>query len=391
VNPKPSGWHHCGKCGEIFHAHDAALCPSCHSHPIPARKKIHVHTVQANVTAPRKEFHANLPTQMGGNLARIAPKGPSTSPDHVISSSRRDLHKRKKSNPLIKFVAAWLVLLIALAVVIKWKWNPKPPKTAAQPTPQVQPEKTWSSENQDLFQQAYPHLIRLTSQFFENSAPESLTQLCRSRPRLASIVYNDGPKATVFKPDAVKLAKQNIIRPAGFPLIETLWADDRGRLIEMVFAEEDGQWLVDWESYAKSSSMPWSVFQSAEGDDVGTFRLLVRERLADSKGMDMQMSVIFYEPSLLHGGSLGPATCDFLIDRKSRAGRLITAALEARKQGTPLMGSIFPEADPPNTARVTVKIKREMKYGEKIFSLEEVTACHWMGIDHPGVELTDAP
>jgi hypothetical protein len=159
----------------------------------------------------------------------------------------------------------------------------------------------------------------------------------------------------------------------------------------MVFAQEDGAWLLDWESYAKSSSAPWTIFQSGTEEEVGTFRLLVRERLVDINSLDMQMSVVFYEPSLLHGGPLGPATCDFLLDRKSRDGRLITAALEARKNETPLMGSIFAQADPPNTARVTVKIRRSIKNGEKVFSIEEITACHWMGIDHPGVDLTDAP
>jgi hypothetical protein len=103
------------------------------------------------------------------------------------------------------------------------------------------------------------------------------------------------------------------------------------------------------------------------------------------------MSVVFYEPSLLRGGPLGLATTDFLVDRKSRDGRLITAALEARKNDKPLMGSIFPKADPPNTARVCVKIRRSIKDGKTVFTLVEVLACHWLGIDHPGVELTDAP
>jgi hypothetical protein len=393
VTQKHSGWHHCGKCGEIFHAVDATLCPACQSTPIPSRKKIQVHTVQGSVTPLRKEFHANLPAQGAGNLVRINRDGEAIDAPTGLPQARRE-RKRKKSYTLVKILAAWLIGLIALASLIKWKWNPTTnvaTTNATTTSPAVAAEQAWKSENQDLFQQAYPALVRLTSQFYENSAPESLTQLCRSRPRLSSIVFNDGPKATIYKPEAIQLAKQNIIRPAGFPLIETLWTDDRGRLIEMVFAKEDDQWLIDWESYAKSSTAPWSVFQSGEETDIGIFRLLVRERLVDTNGTDMQMSVVFYEPSLLHGGPLGPATCDFLIDRKSRDGRLITAALAARKNGTPLMGSIFPEADPPNTARVTVKIKREMKYGEKVFSIEEVTACHWMGIDHPGVDLTDAP
>lgn len=390
MTQKQSGWHHCGKCGEIFRAVDATLCPACQSSPIPARKKIQVHTLQGSITPLRKEFQANLPAQSGGNLVRLDRQGEVVDSPTEASSPRRE-RKRKKSHPLVKLLVAWLLILVSLAAIIKWKWNPQPVAAAPAPSPEAPRAQAWKSENQDLFQQAYPQLLRLTSQFYENSAPESLAQLCRQRPRLGSIIFNDGPKATVFKPDSIQLAQQNVIRPADFPLIETLWKDDRGRLIEMVFAQEDGAWLLDWESYAKSSSAPWTIFQSGTEEEVGTFRLLVRERLVDINSLDMQMSVVFYEPSLLHGGPLGPATCDFLLDRKSRDGRLITAALEARKNETPLMGSIFAQADPPNTARVTVKIRRSIKNGEKVFSIEEITACHWMGIDHPGVDLTDAP
>ena len=137
--------------------------------------------------------------------------------------------------------------------------------------------------------------------------------------------------------------------------------------------------------------MPWSVFQGGDGDAEGVFRMLVRERLAEQNFSDLQMSLVFYEPSLLRGSPLGLATPEFLIDRKSRSGRMIAAALTARKENQPLMSSIFPQADPPNTARVCVKIRRSTKGEEKVFTLVEILACHWMGIEHPGVELTDTP
>lgn len=342
------------------------------------------------MSPPRKGFQPNLPTQSGGNLVRLG-RHAETGENHAPSSPERRERKRKKSHPLVKLIVVWLVILISLATLIKWKWNPTPSVTQTPAATITPSERSFQSENQDLFQQAYPALVRLTSQLYENSAPESLSQLCRPRPRLSSIIFNDGAKATIYKPEAIQLAKHQVIRPNGTPLIETIWTDDRGRLIEMVFAKEDDQWLLDWESYAKSSSAPWNIFQSGTDEDIGTFRFLVRERLVDTNRLDMQMSIVFYEPSFLHGGPLGPATCDFLIDRKSRDGRLISAALQARREEKPLMGSIFSQADPPNTARVTVKIRRSFQNGEKIFNIEEVTACHWMGIDHPGVDLTDAP
>lgn len=386
----PSGWHHCGKCGEIFLATDAAWCPACQRSPIPARKKIQVHTVHGHAFPPRKEFHAQLPAISGGNLVRVDLN--SANPEETAEFSRaRSERKPKKSYALVKFLIAWLVLLAVLAGVIKWKFQS--PIAEVQPV-EAEPEiaqKDWHSENYDLFQRAYPSLVKLTAQLYENTAPESVTQWCRSRPRLASIIFNDGVKAAIFRPDAIQLSKQNVIRPSGIPMIETIWSDNRGRQIEMVFAEEDGQWLLDWESYARSSAVPWSVFQGGDEEEEGVFRLLVRERMVQTDYSDLQMSIVFYEPGLLRGSPLGLATPEFLVDRKSREGRLIAAALEARKNNKPLMKSIFPEADPPNTARVTVKIRRSLRGGEKQFTLVEVLACHWMGIDNPGVELTDTP
>ena len=188
-----------------------------------------------------------------------------------------------------------------------------------------------------------------------------------------------------------ELIAQNVIRPDGLPMIETIWKDSRNRKMEIVFAEEEGRWVIDWESFAKSSTLPWTVFQGAEGDAEGTFRFLVRERLADQTFNDLHMSILFYEPAFLHGGPAGIATPEFSVDRKSRDGRLLTAALEARKAEKPLLGSIYPKADPANMARVTVKIRRTIKNGEKAFELVEVLACHWLGIDHTGVDLTDTP
>lgn len=391
-----TSWHHCGKCGEVYKAAKGSLCPACERTTIPSRKKINVHTVESSSAQPRKEFNANLSADAPspGNLVRISKH--SDTRESTAAPSRQSTERKRKNNyPLVKLMIAWCIGLILVVGLIKWKFSPAPTnvttatpeKTDAAPTTAGSSQ----SEDMDLFSKAYPVLQQTTTHLFETNAPETLAQYCRQRPRIVSIIFNDGAKASLFKPESIRLAERNVIRPGGLPLIETIWQDDRGRMMEIVFAQEEDRWVVDWESYAKSSTLPWSVFQGADGEEEGIFRLLVRERLADQTYSDLQMSVVFYEPSLLRGGPLGLATSDFLVDRKSRDGRLITAALEARKNDKPLMGSIFPKADPPNTARVCVKIRRSIKNGQKIFTLVEVLACHWLGIDDPGVTLTDAP
>jgi len=396
VSQENTSWHHCGKCGEVYKAAKGSLCPACERTPIPSRKKINVHTVEGSSTTVRKEFSPNLsadaPTP--GNLIRIGKH--SESGDAADASTRKSTErKRKKQYSLLKFMIGWCVALILLAGLIKWKFSTAPaPVTTTAPTNSDAPNteaRTLESENLDLINQAYQSMQETTAFLLDTNAPETLAQYCRQRPRIVSIIFNDGPKASLFKPESIQLTERNVIRPGGLPMIETIWKDDRGRMLEMVFAKEEDRWVVDWESYAKSSTLPWSVFQGADGEEEGVFRMLVRERLVDQTYSDLQMSVVFYEPSFLRGGPLGLATTDFLVDRKSRDGRLLTAALEARKNNKPLLGSIFPQADPPNTARVCVKIRRSIKDGQKVFTLVEVLACHWLGIDDPGVTLTDAP
>ena len=391
VTGKQTGWHHCGKCGEVFKGTKDSLCPACEKSPLPSKKKINVHVVQGASHETRKEFSPNLPLDApgSGQLVRIDTHKKTSSSSSTRQSTER---KHKKSNALLKFVIGWLICIGVLAALIKWKSGSAPVYVPEKPnTKVVEDRKKWESENLDLFNQAYPSMLQTATALFEVTAPESLAQFCRQRPRLSSIILNDGAKASFFKPESIELSEQNVIRPGGMPMIETIWTDDRGRKMEMVFAKEEDRWVLDWESYAKSSTLPWSVFHGADGEGEGVFRMLVRERLVEQNFSDLQMSIVFYEPSLLRGGPLGLATTEFMVDRKSRNGRLIATALMARKQNQALMGSMFPQADPPNTARVCVKIRRSMKGEEKVFTLVEVLACHWMGIDNPGVELADTP
>jgi predicted nucleic acid-binding Zn-ribbon protein len=386
----PSSWHHCGKCGEIYKGSALAPCPACASTSLPARKKINVHTVDAGASQTRRDFNPKLSAEPASAPKLVRIDTSVHSADDPTASRKSSERKRKKSNSLIKFVIAWIIGLILIVGLIKWQFGDDQPLPLATPSAETA-DNTLLSKNIDIFSRAYPHIMKSTGEFIDARAAESLAPYCRQRPSLAMTIFNDGAKAFLFKPETTELFQNNIIHIDGQPMIETVWQDDRKRKMEIVYAEEDGRWLIDWESYAKSSTLPWSVFQSDGGDGEGTFRMLVRERLAEQKYNDPSMSVVFYEPSFFHGGPAGMITPEFSVDRKSRNGRLLAAALAARLNDKPLFQSIFPKADPPSMARVTVKIRRVTKEKEKNFELVEVLACHWMGIDDLGVELTDSP
>lgn len=369
-------------------------CPNCQRAGTPSKKKLTVNTVDGQNTPQRKEFSPNLTIEnysSAAGLVRLEKKKTTQESGEIIQRQSTE-RIRKKSYLLVKLLVTWFSLLILAAFIIKWKFNDTPPVIATQVAQGADDSKMLAGRNLDVINQSASAIMSTAAEFFAATAPEALAQSCIKRPRLVQTINNDGAKSTIFKPEKMpELITKNVIRPAPAPMVETVWADSRGRKIELVFAQQDDHWLIDWESYAKSSAMPWPVFQAADGDDVGTFRLLVRERLVRSPPTEASLSVVFYEPGFLRGSGLGSPSCDFIIDRRGKTGKMILAALKTKQENKPVFNSIFPENDPPNTARVHVKIRRQVVDDVKKFTLEELLACHWLGIEDPGIELTDSP
>jgi hypothetical protein len=404
VSDQIPAWLHCSKCGEVFQSTtDAVLCTSCERAPIPNKKKANVHIVDGSGQSIRKEFSANLTPVKAAersqkrrriNQPEEPAKQPSDQPTRPKHSSNHSERRSKSAQnfTLIKLIALWFVALIGISLFIKYRLDSLRPPVSIISDDNPLEDAALLSKNIDVANQSYAPIMATANEFFQTTAPESYAQLCRKRPRLAQTIFNDASKATLFKPDtAPELISRNVIRIGEKPMIETIWADERKRQVEIVFGPQDDQWLVDWESFAKTSSMPWSVFHAEKEDGEGTFRMLVRQRLAKENTSDLIMSVMFYEPGFFHGSNLGLPTPPFTVERKSRDGKLILAALKARENNEPIFGSMFPASDPPSTARVTVKIRRAVKDDVKTFELVEVLACHWLGIDDVGIDLTDTP
>jgi len=382
---------------------DAVVCPACERASIPGKKKSNVHVVDGSGHYTRREFSANLTakkaTERTHKRRRVDPpiesaEKPVASPTRTKRSGNRGERRTKPAQKftLIKLVVIWFLALAGIAIFIKYRLDEMAPSMTANPHDNPLEDAALLSKNIDVANQSNPLIMAIAHEFFQTTAPEAYAQLSRKRPRLAQTIFNDASKATLFKPETTpQLIARNVIRIGETPMVETLWTDERNRQVEIVFGQQEDQWLVDWESFAKTSTLPWSVFHAIKEDGEGTFRLLVRQRLAKENTSDLLMSVMFYEPGFFHGSNLGLPTPAFTIDRKSRDGKLILAALKAREDNQPIYGSMFPANDPPSTARVTVKIRRVVKNEVKSFELVEVLACHWLGVEDPGIDLTDTP
>lgn len=393
MSDQKSNWHHCGKCGEVYQTvlrH--ANCPACERSPLPEKKKVNVHVVDGST--PRKEF--NLPVATATETARpVKAKAAELSTMNAVlgeSTKRHSSSRQKKDFRLVKFIIAWFALLAFFSIAIKWRYDSNLAATPENIKKVDVEEASRASLDLDVVNQSKTAILQTAGEFFQAGAPEIIAQSCLNRPRLAQTIFNDGAKTTIFRPEVMpSLTALHVIRPNDVPMVETLWQDDRGRSVELVFAQQDDRWLVDWEAYAKSSATPWAIFQSNEGPASGNFRLLVRERNVSQNESDLNLSIVFYEPGFLHGSGLGQATPEFIVRRASKEGKMILAALKARRENTPVFDSLFPSNDPPDTARVYVTIRRHDADNDRTFTLEKVIACHWLGIDHPGIESTDTP
>lgn len=399
LQKKPESWHQCRNCGEIYLAATIkTICPSCGTpqelERAPQNNQVIVTNVvgKKNILSAKPEFLPNRKSDDATDFEPV-PEVPIT-----IQEIEQEIPQKAARNKSKKFgsklftgICLWLALLAITCYLLIHSTDDLQNNSSREKEKQAINNYIQDGLDASVWNRAKDQIAPLASEFFSSSSPHVLAQVCRKRPSIIQTLAADTVKIISYPVDATPIfVKSQIVWCGEKPFVETLWKDDRDRLIELVFAEDDGEWKIDWESFARSSTLPWSVFATEEGEAVGTFRFLVRERTAaDAK--DGMLNIAFHDPALYHGMAPIAQTTPFIIDRKSRNARLILVALQARNENKPILGSIYPEADMATTARVHVRIRRTRTNGAAEFTLEEVLACHWLGWDDPGVTLPDAP
>ncbi|MBU6326845.1 MAG: hypothetical protein KGQ89_04375, partial [Verrucomicrobia bacterium] len=210
-------------------------CPSCERAPTAAKKKLTINTVDGQTALQRKEFNPNLTIENISTVASVSTAGlvriekeKAKKEGGEIGQRKSTERVRKKSYLLVKFLAAWLVLLMITAVVIKWKFNDTPPAVVPQIVQENDDSKTLESKNLDVINQSLSSIMSTASEFFAATSPEALAQSCSKRPRLVQTINNDASKSSIYKPEKMpELIAKNVIRPAPAPMVETVWIDSR--------------------------------------------------------------------------------------------------------------------------------------------------------------------
>ena len=377
MSDSPIFWFHCGRCGRLFQdragEHDDRLCGHCGFDPslgIPDA---------ANPAAP---------SLAAGPMA--AGDSASGSPA-VPHRGKRSVRKRKNRHLMLKLIGGWSLVLAVIVFGARKLWPAETPTTRPR-VEAAQNTQTINEEDHKLLQEAGPKCEQVFAGFLTAGIPEQSNQFVLSPVTTASRMarfYSMNPN-TQIDPATIGLSAISMLHFPGGRSIETLWASEDGKQFDAVFREDNGEWRLDWEHFARYADYPWALFLAGTGPTEGEFRLLARERLAEERKHEETISLVLYAPRFGQPAETGFQSPEFLVSRSSPSGQLIDAAFKTKRQGRRVFGSSIPDIDPDGMIRLRVQISRSDTDDERRFEITRVLACHWYSIDDPGVDPSAA-
>lgn len=373
MSEKHTSWYHCGRCGSLFLSPagdvDGRLCPECGRNP----------SLGIEATPPDVSPNAT-PAAPGGNTR------------HPGNEEKHSLRKRKPNYFIPKLVIGWTLGLLIIIFGARKVWEDDSPiRNSHLNTAPANDAVT--ADDIALLNEAGPLCNQTFSGFLNAGTPEERNQFVlapiTTAARMARF-YSLNPLLNI-DPRTLTFTKSAVLHlPAG-RAIEAQWRSTDGHQLDAVFVEENGEWRLDWDHYARFSDYPWALFLAGSGEPQGEFRLLARERLADARKDKDSISIVLYAPRFGYTNDTGFQSPEFLIPRAGKNGRLLDAAFKLEKSGNRVFGVKLPSANPEGLIRVRVKVRRVEENMERHFELEDVVACHWYSTDVPGVEIPDQP
>lgn len=365
-------WFHCGRCGALFQSEpgesEGRLCPKCGHDPCPG------------IQAPTAE---TLPDPREGS--------PETTEENTPARHERQKVKRRTNRHLmLKIFGGWSILLALIFFTVRQFYGGKPADRLAASETEMNASVD-SQEDQHLLEKHLQDCASILTGFLSQTAPEQCSEFVLNPTETVGRMvryqgYNSLPKVD---PQSLSMREQSVIHFTDGKGIEIRWLTKDGLQLESAFREEQGEWRLDWEQYARFSDYSWSLFLAGSGPGEGEFRLLARERLVEErKDKDKTISVVFYTPRFGQPLEAGFQSPEFLIPRDSPSGRNIEAGFRAASAGKQPFGNPLPNPNPDGLIRVRVKVKRSEVNMERRFEVIDVPACHWYSSNELGVDPT---
>lgn len=301
--------------------------------------------------------------------------------------------RRKESYFLLKLVAGWLLFLVAIVFAARliWQTDEKKSNLLAVVTTTVRDNS--AAQDEILLNQASPLFNQALGGFLSVSTPEERNQFVANPIATAAKMarfYSLNPPVKI-EPKALSLDASAVVHLPKGKVIETQWQTSDDRSFDAVFIEEDGDWHLDWDHFARHGDYPWALFLAGSGEDHGEFRLLARERLAAERKGEDAISIVFYAPRAGYPNEVGSKSPEFLVPRNTANGRLLDAAFKQDRSGQRPFGVKLKSTDPEGLIRLRVKVRRVQEDQKRRFELDEVVACHWYSNDAKGVEVSENP
>lgn len=290
---------------------------------------------------------------------------------------------------MAKLVVGWTLVLVAVVFGARKLWHRDPGNS--KPFQSQVPSQAVPDADVALLNKAFPRASLTFSNFLAGVTAEERNQFVLSPITTAARMARFHSLNPQLEVDAATLSLTNssVIGLPNQQAIETQWRTTDGRSLDAVFVEENGEWRLDWDHFARFSDYPWALFLAGSGPDLGEFRLLARERLAVERRNEDTVSIVLYAPRFGFVGETGFQSPEFLIPRDTRDGRLLDAAFKLDRSGGRVFGANLPNTNPEGLIRVRVKVRRVEQDGVRRFELAEVIACHWYSVDVPGVEIPE--
>jgi len=308
-------------------------------------------------------------------------------------SDKYKARKHRSKNLMAKLIVGWLVFLVALLFGARWLQSKDPARRPAVVLAAVTATTSPPEEDLGLLAEGIPQIQSAFAAFLDAGTPEKRAQFVSrpiiSAPRMERF-YSLNSWVPIDRTNLALAGRAVISLPAG-KLIETQWVSAAGHRMDAVFANEDGEWRLDWAHFARAGDYPWPLFLAGSGGDEGEFRLLARERLVRERENEDTISIVFYAPQVGHSNNSGSPSPGFLIPRESKDGRLLAAAFQMKKDGKRAFDVKLDDIDPEELVRVRVKIRRVVQDDQRGFELDEIIAAHWYSTDAPGMEIAEIP
>ncbi len=313
-------------------------------------------------------------------------------PAHRGERTKHPARKRKRRHLMAKLVIGWSIVILAIVFGARrlWPQESEPVKPAMSQAPA---KNAVSEEDVILMNKVAPLCDQTFAHFLAAGSPEERSQFVVAP--LATVTrmarFDSLNPLASLDPTGLALAGRAMLHLPDRRAVETQWQAAGGRVLDAVFIEENGEWRLDWEHFARFSDYPWALFLSGSGEDHGEFRLLARERLAEERKNSDTISIVLYAPKFGFSNETGYQSPEFLIKRDTRNGRLLDAAFKLERSGGRVFGVPLSSLNPEGMICVRVKVRRVEEDNLRRFELEEVVACHWYSEDAAGVEIPDLP